>query len=230
MEGSIDARLFISSLADGGIPSDLQEYTLKWPDGETPGMASPAPTGNFAVVPFGLQFDGEEKIDVLTAVGNWLKIPHEDVMYLKSLQIQEGLTVDQKMNKWCGDGRPYFYENEGDHWSSASFIRFGTAGLGGNKILSDKCQVVKGSNRVDGVTEYEAVRIVGFRRSDMGVATPQSHRQLFHTLSSVRPGGAHVDCPFGCQTYTPIWDPRDWQWKNGSKKLLAFWLPVSFLE
>jgi len=201
------------------------------PDGSVPGADARAETGNFAVVRVAYQYEGDNKISVSTSVGNFLHIPHVDVMYLKSLQKAEGdLSVNQKMNKWCAaSGRPYMYDEPTDDWKTAAQIRWGCLLLGNNLVEVDKIETVFGD---DGVHQsnvyYEAARIVCLRKPEIDLKTPQTHPHLFHHLSSVSSDGKFTDYPFGHETFSPLWSPLDWD-KNGIEKCIALWVPTAWL-
>ena len=207
-------------------------YRVKWPDGTVPGLQDPAEwgTGNFAVVQLAPEYEGQANISVISAVSSFLTIPRAQIDYLKSLQFPESLTVDQKMNKLCDyRGRIYMYADETDSWKTAASIRWGHIALGGNLVMADKKAVIRGDDKCGyGVRNYEAIRLVCFKKKDINKVNHQTHPHLIHRFTGVSKTGEHLEAPHGT-IYTPLWSPLDWDIK-GTKKCVAFWLPLTAVE
>jgi hypothetical protein len=171
------------------------------------------------------------------AVTNFLRIPHDEAMLLRSMQQSEmfnGRYYDQdsKMD-WLFDtrgGTLYFPEIEGDLWETAPRIRWGTVSLGGNVVQIERYDTLLLSIDNEPKKYYEMARLVGFRKTDWEKSLEDLiETGLVHVCSCVyRDNAFSWNTPKG-RIYSPFFSPRDYDFA-GTQQPEALYLPTLWLE
>jgi hypothetical protein len=176
-------------------------------------------------------------------VTNFLYIPHEHVMKLAAMQIEDqfvakksGWSDELNMPNWLGQKMSWLCKEDGTiymragGWRRASSIRWGTIALGGNLVAVEGIEVVTLKLPRETVKrEVPMARLKGFRASDWDrpldelLAEGLVHR-CFCAYKSDHPG----DTPKGI-VYSPFYSPRDWDFA-GTIQPKAFYVPVDWLE
>lgn len=191
-------------------------------------QASPS---NFQAV--GLYNDGNKQFG---AVSNFLRIPHDDVMKLKAMQIEDEYVDkrddwrNQKMNWLCKfRGTIYFCDSEEEGWPSAQQIRWGTLALGGNLVQVEGTEIIRTKLRDREIREVEMARLKGFRASDWGRPLDELLAEgLVHRCFCAYGNNRFNDSPKGI-VYSPFYSPLDWKF-SGTAKPTALYIPIKWLE
>lgn len=170
------------------------------------------------------------------AVTNFLRIPHNEVMLLREMQIPEvfeGRYFDQdsKMD-WLFDerGTMYWPEVEGERWETAPNIKWGTVALGGNVVQVERYETIE--MRIDNEPRrlYELARLVGFRKTDWEKPLDDLiETGLVHICSCVyRDNSFSWNTPKG-RIYSPFFSPKDYDFA-GTQQPSALYLPTMWLR
>jgi hypothetical protein len=191
-------------------------------------QASPS---NFQAV--GLYNNGNKQFG---AVSNFLRIPHDDVMKLKAMQIEDEYVDkrddwrNQKMNWLCKfRGTIYFCDDEEEGWPSAPQIRWGTLALGGNLVQVEGTEVIRTKLRDSEVLDVEMARLKGFRATDWSRPLDELLAEgLVHRCFCAMANNRFDDSPKGI-VYSPFYSPLDWRF-SGTAKPTTLYIPAEWLE
>lgn len=173
-------------------------------------------------------------------VSNWLDIPHGDIVRLQAMQIPDNFSADEKMNWLCNStkGKIYMLYNSADSWKTAESIKWGTTGLGGNKVQVLGYEEHWSANKRRNI--YFA-KLDGFRKTDWArlFDTSRPYATNLHALmdeglvhrcwcanKSVTQDNVIADSPKGI-VYSPFWS-NDWRF-NYSQQPGYFYLPEELL-
>ena len=194
-----------------------------------------AGTTNFQAV--GLYNDGNRQFG---AISNYIRLPHEDVLRLKAMQIEDEYEAKGKIKDWrkqkmkwlCkARGTIYFYyhhASQGD-WETLSYIEWGTLALGGNLVQVEGTEVVhaKMRNGMDG--DVEVARLKGFGPFDWDRPLDDLLAEgLVHRCFCAYKSNHFGDTPKGI-VYSPFYSPQYWEFPGGLRPT-ALYIPVEWLE
>lgn len=194
-----------------------------------------AGTTNFQAV--GLYNDGNRQFG---AISNYLRLPHEDVMRLKAMQIEDEYVAKrpnsdwrrQKMRWLCKPrGTIYFYYHQAatGNWETLSYIEWGTLALGGNLVQVQGTDVVWGKMRDGNAREVEVARLKGFAPFDWDRPLDELLAEgLVHRCFCAYKGNQFGDTPKGI-VYSPFYSPQYWEFPGGVHPT-ALYIPLEWLE
>jgi hypothetical protein len=172
-------------------------------------------------------------------VTNYLRIPHVDVDYLASLQVNDEY-IDkqpdwrrQKMS-WLAKtrGTIYFWHASTGDWTSLAYIEWGTIGLGGNLVHVDDAETL--SVKLPNETTRQNIpmaRLRSFRAADMGrpLGDLLAEGLVHRCTCAYLPDDKYGDSPKGI-VYSPFWSPQDWTFIGpGQGQPDAWYMPMTWL-
>lgn len=159
-------------------------------------------------------------------VTNFLRIPHNEVMKIRDMQIPDAYTKDKKMEWLCSyRGSIYLYEQMDDAWETASNIKWGTITLGGNRV-----QVLGYENLNVGNGEiWNMAKLKGFTPSDWGRPLEQLVAEgLVHRCYCAYKNNQFGDSPKGI-VYSPFFSPAYYDFA-GNAQPTELYIPTMWLE
>ena len=177
-------------------------------------------------------------------VTNFLRIPHDEIMRLAAMQIEDDFELKkpstsktpdrwliQKMNWLCKpDGTIYFSKDMKGNWQIFPSINWGTIALGGNLVAVERTTTVtlKLPNETK-KREVKMAKLKGFRPSDWNRPLEDLLAEgLVHRCFCAYKKNHFGDSPKGI-IYSPFFSLRDWDFP-GKKKPSAQYLPMDWLE
>lgn len=169
-------------------------------------------------------------------VTNFLYIPRVDLDKLIALQVEDEYQDkqpdwrSQKMNWLCKEKGTIYFTGDSPGWRTATQIKWGTIGLGGNLVAVDGEEEMLIQTRGETQKRWRKMyRLAGFLRTDWGRSLADLLANgLVHRCYCAYSGNDFGDSPKGI-IYSPFWSPLDWDFA-GNAQPRAFYLPANWME
>jgi len=169
-------------------------------------------------------------------VTNFLYIPRVDIDRLIALQVEDEYQDkqpdwrSQKMNWLCKARGTIYFTGDAPGWKTTNQIKWGTIGLGFNKVTVDGFEDMLIATRGETQKRWRKMaRLAGFRRNDWGRPLDELlEAGLIHRCYCAYSGDDIGDTPKGI-IYSPFWSPLDWDFA-GNAQPKALYVPFNWLE